>query len=127
MHKTHAAFREELAILTHHDAVSGTSKQHVANDYLMRLLKAEKEVITHYEDLIGAMFNASSLTSWTWVNQSLPVVDTVLAEAIEKHKKEALRNTSVHSYQMAFAIHNPSHIALSSVEVPLPAEILQGS
>lgn len=45
--------------------MSGTSKQHVANDYLMRLLKAEKDIITQYEDLIGAMYN---ITSWQWVN-----------------------------------------------------------
>ncbi|MCI28184.1 lysosomal alpha-mannosidase, partial [Trifolium medium] len=39
---------DALAIAQHHDAVSGTSKQHVANDYAKRLsigyTKAEKAV-----------------------------------------------------------------------------------
>ncbi|XP_078660424.1 lysosomal alpha-mannosidase-like isoform X1 [Branchiostoma floridae x Branchiostoma belcheri] len=30
-------FREAMAVAQHHDAVSGTEKQHVANDYAMRL------------------------------------------------------------------------------------------
>ena len=35
---------DALAILQHHDAVSGTSQQHVANDYAKRLSIGYKEV-----------------------------------------------------------------------------------
>ncbi|VDP44385.1 unnamed protein product [Schistosoma mattheei] len=36
------ALRQTLGVLQHHDAVSGTEKQHVANDYAWRLTKATK-------------------------------------------------------------------------------------
>jgi alpha-mannosidase len=35
-----------MAILQHHDAVSGTEKQHVADDYSKRLAAASSEVNT---------------------------------------------------------------------------------
>lgn len=35
---------DALAIAQHHDAVSGTSQQHVANDYAKRLSIGYKEV-----------------------------------------------------------------------------------
>ena len=37
---------DALAIAQHHDAVSGTSKQHVADDYAKRLFIGYKEVQT---------------------------------------------------------------------------------
>jgi alpha-mannosidase len=39
---------DALAIAQHHDAVSGTSKQHVANDYAKRLSIGYSEVILIY-------------------------------------------------------------------------------
>ena len=39
---------DALAIAQHHDAVSGTEKQHVANDYAKRLAIGYTEVILIY-------------------------------------------------------------------------------
>lgn len=36
---------KEMGILQHHDAVAGTEKQAVANDYVYRLHKSEKSVL----------------------------------------------------------------------------------
>ena len=41
---------DALAIVQHHDAVSGTEKQHMANDYVTRLLIVYKES----EELVAA-------------------------------------------------------------------------
>ena len=40
------ALEEALAISQHHDAVSGTQRQHVANDYTKRLFLGAKKVCT---------------------------------------------------------------------------------
>jgi len=42
---------DALAIAQHHDAVSGTSQQHVANDYAKRLSIGHKEVQILYISL----------------------------------------------------------------------------
>ena len=41
---------DALAIAQHHDAVSGTEKQHVANDYATRLAIGYAEVINLIHD-----------------------------------------------------------------------------
>lgn len=41
---------DALAIAQHHDAVTGTEKQHVANDYAKRLAIGYKEVVINQYD-----------------------------------------------------------------------------
>lgn len=43
---------DAMGVVQHHDAVSGTSKQHVADDYYMRTEKAMKENSEEYTRLI---------------------------------------------------------------------------
>ena len=38
------SLEEAMALLQHHDGVSGTSKQHAANDYAKRLSRGSVEV-----------------------------------------------------------------------------------
>ena len=41
---TSQTLREAMGVAQHHDAVSGTSKQHVANDYAKRISKGNCSV-----------------------------------------------------------------------------------
>ena len=43
-HPNTYSLEEAMAIAQHHDAVAGTSKQHVANDYVARLSRGSLEV-----------------------------------------------------------------------------------
>lgn len=44
---------DELSVVQHHDAIAGTSKQKVANDYTRRLYKATQKNSDPYQKLIG--------------------------------------------------------------------------
>jgi hypothetical protein len=43
---------EELSIVQHHDAITGTSKQHVANDYVSRLTRAVEECMVYAKEVL---------------------------------------------------------------------------
>ena len=42
-----------MGIYQHHDAVTGTAKQFVADDYSARYVKAQKQSLKTYSKLIG--------------------------------------------------------------------------
>lgn len=46
---------EALGICQHHDAVSGTEKQHVNDDYLRILAKAENRITAVVQKLLSAV------------------------------------------------------------------------
>ncbi len=44
---------EAMGIIQHHDAVSGTEKQHVADDYAQRLSEGIDAAVVCYQDVIS--------------------------------------------------------------------------
>eukprot|EP00268_Persea_americana_P056668 TRINITY_DN6711_c0_g2_i1.p1 TRINITY_DN6711_c0_g2~~TRINITY_DN6711_c0_g2_i1.p1 ORF type:complete len:1015 (-),score=152.71 TRINITY_DN6711_c0_g2_i1:139-3183(-) len=53
---------DALAVAQHHDAVSGTEKQHVANDYTKRLFMGYKEAAELVESSLACLVESSSKT-----------------------------------------------------------------
>ena len=59
--------QDAMGIFQHHDAVTGTSKQFVADDYVYRLSKAMDENKKTYSKLIGDQaFKDFGIDSDTW-------------------------------------------------------------
>jgi len=48
---------EEVSLLLHHDAITGTAKQHVANDYAHRLDQAQKDSSDIYKKELAGILN----------------------------------------------------------------------
>lgn len=57
-----------VGIVQHHDGVTGTGKQHVANDYAKRVLKGIETTNTVYADIIERLASTAGVTAqdWTW-------------------------------------------------------------
>ena len=54
--KAYDSIGDALGIMMHHDAITGTSRQFVADDYNLILSKAEKIVMDVYKTLIKQRF-----------------------------------------------------------------------
>jgi hypothetical protein len=57
MQKELDQMRETIAIMAHHDAITGTSKQHVASDYFNRIEAASISNINLYTNQVISMFD----------------------------------------------------------------------
>lgn len=49
-----------MGVYQHHDAVAGTAKQHVADDYALRLSRGLKQSAESYSDIIDEKVKAMS-------------------------------------------------------------------
>lgn len=51
---------EEMGVYQHHDAVAGTAKQHVADDYALRLSKGLEKSTKSYSEIMNEKVKAMS-------------------------------------------------------------------
>lgn len=109
--------RDQLGVLQHHDAVTGTAKQAVADDYNNRLYRGMEENNAQYNKLIADKvrheFGQAAQADW---QQCLRTNSTYLDCPV------AQKNTS-ESWSMSVAVHNPSSLDLKSLKVAVPEEV----
>nr|CAB3263606.1 lysosomal alpha-mannosidase-like [Phallusia mammillata] len=89
-----ATLREAMGVTQHHDAVSGTSKQHVANDYAKRLYKGRSachqvvsEVITGESNNLHVCdyLNITFCNYTQQMNEFVVIAYNPLARSVEKY------------------------------------------
>lgn len=61
---------EEMGIMQHHDAITGTAKQHVANDYNRRLHAAMEKMRTAYSHVAGIFSPNFNVDAWEWCQRT---------------------------------------------------------
>ena len=68
---------DQIGINQHHDAITGTAKQFVADDYALRVFKALQgnnpvyaKQIESYAEKIGISASAAANQSWEWCLRS---------------------------------------------------------
>lgn len=111
--KSQKMLREEISILSHHDAITGTSKQLVANDYFERLKKAATQQLDLYTSIISKEIYNSEHNKWAYFNQSQ-----------DFWFKEDWQLQILNNQQLIMAVHNPSAIELSKIQVEMPSEAI---
>jgi len=107
---------DAMGVLQHHDAVSGTAKQAVANDYNRLLSNAMAKNNAQYDKLIADkvrnQFGYAANEDW---KQCLKTNSTYLdCPVASKSLNE--------SWSMNVAVHNPSTVDLKSLKVAVPEE-----
>ena len=99
--------RQALGVAQHHDAVSGTSKQHVAYDYAMRLSQG----VTASEAAV-AIATASMIGTPTVIPTFCPAMNVSVCDAT----KALLTQTSV-----VVSLHNPlGWSRVEAMRIPVP-------
>jgi hypothetical protein len=105
---------DELGINQHHDAVSGTAKQNVANDYALRLFKGMKQNNIQYgkviQDNIEAETGMTTNSEWNLCQRTN---STFLDCPVSNYANEE-------NYTMYVAVHNPSANQMSQASVAVP-------
>lgn len=104
-----------VGITQHHDAVTGTGKQHVANDYSRIIYDGIKENSYEYSKRVAELVKKetsydSEKEGW---RQCAKTNATYLDCPIAKFAKKS-------NYTMAVAVHNPSSMDLSTAKVAVP-------
>jgi len=98
---------DELGINQHHDAVTGTGKQPVANDYAKRLFDGMEKNNAVYNrlvsDKIGKLTGYTSDSQW----QQCFVSNTTYVDCPINDMQDEKE------YEMSVIVHNPSSVVLS--------------
>lgn len=94
-----------VGIVQHHDGITGTGKQHTADDYVSRIFKGINEANPVYSDVIDRIAQTAGFESadWKWCNrQNGTWTDCPVSDFTDS----AIYTTMVAS------THNPSNLAL---------------
>jgi hypothetical protein len=107
------ALLDDLSILQHHDAVSGTAKQAVADDYAWRLFTGMKKNNEGYFKMIDErMRSMTGIANQTWV-ECFRTNSTYLDCPVSNYEDQK-------NYVMNVAVHNPSTMDMNQATFAVP-------
>lgn len=103
-----------VGVVQHHDGVTGTGKQAVANDYSAKISKAIAASNPVYADVIDRLARSAGLESesgsWSWCQrQNGTYKDCPISDFADQT-----------DFTMLVATHNPSGLAVKTVELKVP-------
>jgi hypothetical protein len=107
---------DALGINQHHDAITGTGTQAVADDYALRLFQAMETNKKTYSEIVGEKLNLENLTQCYATNS------TYLDCPIGAFAQEE-------NYTMNVVVHNPSTVDMKSARIAVPHghfDVMQG-
>lgn len=107
-----AAMLDVVGIMQDHDAITGTAKQHTANDYNKRIYKGIERTNPVYAGIVDkiAQKNGLDSASWSWCHrQNGTYTECPVSEYAQSS-----------DFSMVVANHNPSLLLLDSIQVLVP-------
>lgn len=111
---SHVGMLDALGVAQHHDAISGTAKMRVADDYSNKLNKAiinNNPTYAHVlNERLGRNIGYKSVTEWTQCVMS----NTTYLDCPVVDKKDQ------DNFEMYVAVHNPSAQKVLSTRIPVP-------
>lgn len=95
-----------VGVIQHHDGITGTGKQHTADDYTKRIFKGLEAVNPVYADVIADLANGAGIQAedWQWCSRTN---STYLDCPIS--------NQDPSNIKMIVAVHNPANLAMEEV------------
>jgi hypothetical protein len=107
---------DRIGIAQHHDAVTGTAKDRVADDYSHKLFTGLSQNIPQYSKMIKEkvvqMAGIESTNEWTMCKKdNTTFMDCPIADMYKKN---------LNTFTMSIAVHNPSSLHLSEPQFHVP-------
>jgi len=106
------AMLDVVGVVQHHDSITGTAKQHVANNYAKRISQGMGAANPVYASVIDKVAQTTGLDSAQWQlcdRQNGTYLDCPIADYAQSQ-----------SYSMIVATHNPSTLFMDNNEIKVP-------
>ena len=107
-----AAMMDVVGVVQHHDGITGTGKQHTADDYVHRIFKGIEATNPVYSDVIDKIAKSAGIEAenWSWCQrqngtwEDCPIAEYALSQDVT----------------MVVSVHNPANLAMKTVEIKVP-------